>query len=219
MRKLSRWWRYSRFRRIERRSIDSTGQRLRLFERFGRGRRCALIRPLIRRVEIAAAIATQLPSPGLRRTLIGPAIVLVEVTAAVVAKLPPAGSSGRHPRCCHEADDQQEQRNPTSAYEPHVAPTFPEGRRRAECNCIAGAVADGAVRAGDPIRCVACTRSRNMNEHEATVNARRNGQAVVGGTIIAERCQKPVSTLSDVLQIRDSTVLYLSREGGIAVPA
>ena len=96
--------------------------------------------------------------------------------------------------------------------------TFPEGRRRAECNCIAGAVADGPVKAGDPIRCAACTRSRNMNEHEATVNARRNDQAMVGGTIVAERCQKPVSTLSSVLQIRDSTVLCLSREGDIAVP-
>jgi hypothetical protein len=58
-----------------------------------------------------------------------------------------------------------------------------------------------------------------MNEHEATVNARRNGQAVVGGPIIAERCQKPVSTLSAMLQIHDSTVLCLSREGDIAVPA
>ena len=172
-------------------------------------RRCALIRPLIRRVEIATAIPTQLPSPGLRRTLIGPAIVLIEITAAVVAKLPPSGSSRRRSRCCHEADDQQEQRNHTSACEPHVAPTSQRGRRRAECNCIAGAVADGAVRAGDPIRCAACALSRSVNEHEATVNARRDGQAVSGGTIIAERCQKPVATRSAVLQIRDSTVLCL----------
>ena len=173
---LPRWWGRSRLRRFERGSTEGSEQRLRLFERFGRSlrRRCALIRPLIRRVEIATAIATELPSSRLRRTLIGPAIVLIEVTVAIVAKLPPSGSSRRRSRCCHEADDQQEQRNPTSAYEPHVAPTFPERQATGAVQLDCRSHRRRLVRACNPIRCGILARTRYLNEHEATVSATRN---------------------------------------------